>query len=133
MVALSDFAGKAVVLNLWATECGGCRIELPTFAKLDRTFQGDDLRVIGVSMDVTYDGLKTTDEAWTRVTPFARTHGLDYTILVDDGRVEKAYSVTAMPATYLIDKRGRIAAKYVGIVDAGNLTANIKTLLMERR
>lgn len=131
MVALSDFSGKPVVLTLWATECGGCRLELPTFSKLDQTYRSDDLRIVGVSMDVTYDGLKSTEEAWARVTPFARAHGLGYTILVDDGSVEKAYKVTAMPATYLIDKHGRIAATYIGVVDADNLTANIRALLAE--
>jgi peroxiredoxin len=130
-VALSDFRGRPVVLNLWATECGGCKLELPSFVTLTRTFKGERLAVIGVSMDVMYDGLKTTTEGWARVKPFAASHHLRYTILLDDGSVEKAYKVTAMPATYLIDKSGRIAASYVGIVDPANLDANVRELLSE--
>jgi peroxiredoxin len=131
-VALSEFTGKAVVLNLWATECAGCRAELPTFVELHDAYKNRALTVIGVSMDVMYEDLKTTAEAWARVTPFARAHGLAYTILVDDGAVEKAYKVTAMPATYLIDKRGRIAATYIGIVDSADIKGKVKTLIADR-
>jgi peroxiredoxin len=52
---------------------------------------------------------------------------------MDDGSVEKAYHVTAMPATYLIDRRGRIAARYVGVVDEANLNANVRKLLSEAK
>jgi peroxiredoxin len=79
-----------------------------------------------------YDGLKTTADAWTKVRPFLQSRGIQYTILVDDGSVEKAYEVMAMPATYLIDKRGRIAATYVGVVDSNDLMSNVKALVAER-
>src|SRR3954467_14432998 len=49
---LSDFRGKPVVLNFWATECGGCKIELPTFVSLGRTYKSKGLTVLGVSMDI---------------------------------------------------------------------------------
>jgi cytochrome c biogenesis protein CcmG/thiol:disulfide interchange protein DsbE len=132
-VALADFEGKPVVLNLWATECGGCKEELPSFVALHRAYNARGVRVIGVSMDVMYEGLKSPAEGWARVTPFARAHGLSYTILLDDGSVEEGYRLTAMPATYLIDKHGRIAATYVGIVDEGDVKANIEKLLAEAR
>lgn len=130
-IELSGFRGRTVVLNLWAIECGGCKLELPTFVELRKRYNEHDLTVIGVSMDVMYEGLKTTADAWTKVRPFLQSHGLQYTILVDDGSVEKAYEVMAMPATYLIDKRGRIAATYVGVVDATDLMSNVKALVAE--
>jgi peroxiredoxin len=130
-VALSDVKGKVAVVNLWATECGGCRMELPAFVEWHRTYQDRGLAVIGVSMDVMYEDLKTAAEGWARVKPFAAAHDLRYAILMDDGSVEKAYNVTAMPATYLIDRRGRIAASYVGIVDPADLQANVNRLLSE--
>jgi peroxiredoxin len=131
-VELSGFRGRTVVLNLWATECGGCKLELPTFVELRRTYGEHDLAVIGVSMDVMFEGLKTTADAWTRVRPFLQSHGLQYTILVDDGSVEKAYEVMSMPVTYLIDNHGRVAATYVGVVDAADLMSNVKALVAER-
>ena len=57
---------------------------------------------------------------------------MKYPIVLDDGSAEKAFNVTALPATYLLDRAGRIAATYIGVVDAGNLEANLKTLLAER-
>jgi peroxiredoxin len=131
-VKLSAFRGRPVVLNLWATECGGCKIELPTFVDLRRRYDEKDLAVIGVSMDVMYEDLKTAAEGWARVRPFVQSHGLQYTILMDDGSVEKDYRVTAMPATFVIDKRGRVAATYVGVVDSTDLLQNVLAVVAER-
>jgi peroxiredoxin len=130
-VTLADFKGKVAVVNLWATECGGCKAELPTFVQLHKIYNTRGLAVIGVSMDVMYEDLKSLAEGWMRVKPFAAAHDLGYTIVMDDGSVEKAYNVTAMPATYLIDKSGRTAASYVGIVDPADIDANVKALLAE--
>ena len=130
VVTLSGFRGQPVVLNLWATECGGCMLELPSFVALHQTFAGR-VAVVGVSMDVEYEGLKDAAEGWANVKPFAAAHHLSYTIVLDDGSVGKTYKLTAMPATYLIDRRGRIAATYVGVVDAADLNANVKKLVAE--
>lgn len=129
---LADFRGRPVVLNIWATDCGGCKAELPEFVKLHQAYKSRGVTIIGVSMDIMYEDLKSAAEGWARVKPFAASHGLTYTILLDDGSVEKAFKVTALPATDVIDRDGRIAAVYVGMVDAANLEANLKTLLAER-
>jgi peroxiredoxin len=128
---LSDYRGKPIVVNLWATDCGGCKIELPTFVRLSQTYK-DRVTVVGVSMDIIYEGLKSAADGWARVTPFAASHALTYPILLDDGTVEKAFAVTALPATYLIDRAGRTAATYVGIIDPDDVDTNIKVLLAER-
>lgn len=131
-VRLSDFRGKAVALNLWATECGGCKTELPAFVKLDRTYRKSGLAVVGVSMDVRYSDLKSASAGWVQVKPFLRSHNIQYPILLDDGSVEKAFAVTALPATYLLDRTGRIAATYLGVVDPVGLENDVKRLLAER-
>jgi peroxiredoxin len=132
VVHLSDFRGKPVVLNLWATECGGCRAELLTFVQVSDKYNGQGLTVLGVSMDIMYEDLKNATEGWARVKPFVAAHGIKYPILLDDGSVEKVFNVTALPATYLIDRAGRIAATYIGVVDSTDLEANLKTILAER-
>jgi cytochrome c biogenesis protein CcmG/thiol:disulfide interchange protein DsbE len=66
------------------------------------------------------------------VKPFVKTKGIEYPILLDDGSVERVFNVTALPATYLIDRAGRIAATYIGVVDPTDLEANIKAILSER-
>ena len=131
-INLSDFRGRPVVVNLWATTCGGCVKELPEFVALDRSHRSKGLTIIGVSMDVLYNDLKSTREAWDRVKPFVETHAMRYPVVVDDGSVEKGFNVTALPATYLIDKAGSIAAVYIGVVDPADLQTNVDRLLNER-
>jgi len=83
-------------------------------------------------MDILYEDLNGPGEAWSLVNPFVKASGVDYPILMGDDKITQTYKVTELPVTYLIDRRGRIAAKYVGIVDRANLEDNIKTLLAER-
>jgi thiol-disulfide isomerase/thioredoxin len=129
---LADFQGKPVAINLWATTCGGCIAELPEFVKLSEAYKNKGLTVIGISLDIMYEDLKTAAEGWAHVKPFIATHGIKYLIVLDDGSAEKAFNVTALPATYLVDHAGRLAATYIGVVDAGNLETNVEALLAER-
>ena len=129
---LSQFRGRVVLLNFWATECGGCKVELPYFMAFDRAYRSRGLQVVGVSMELFYeDNLKGPAAAWARVSPFVKEHGIEYPILMADDAVNRAYRVESMPATYLIDKHGRIAATYIGVVDKADVEKNIKALLIE--
>ncbi|HVY92087.1 MAG TPA: TlpA disulfide reductase family protein [Bryobacteraceae bacterium] len=132
MMNLAGYRGKVVALNFWATECGGCRKEIPSFIELEGALQSKGLAVVGVSLDTMYENLKGADEAWSRVKPFVQEHKINYPILMGDDAVTQAYSVQSMPATYLIDKQGRIAASWVGVViDKSEVEAKIRTLLRE--
>ena len=129
-VSLSDFKGKPLLLDLWATKCGGCIKEIPSFIEIHHAYKG--IAVVGISMDILYEDLKGPSEAWPLVVPFVKTHNVDYPILMGDDRITTHYSVNSLPVTYLIDRQGRIAATYAGVVDKANLEANIKALLGER-
>lgn len=131
-VSLPAFKGKPLLLDLWATKCGGCVKEIPSFIELHHAHAANGLAVIGISMDILYEDLKGPAEAWSLVNPFVQGRHVDYPILMGDDAITKLYSVTALPVTYLIDRRGRIAARYVGIVDRANIETNIKLLLAER-
>ena len=130
-VPLSAFKGKPLLLDLWATKCGGCIKEIPWFIEIHHAYASRGLAVVGISMDILYEDLKGPAEAWSLVNPFVAAHKVDYPILMGDDGITKRYSVSALPVTYLIDRRGRIAATYVGIVDRANIEANINTLLAE--
>jgi len=130
-VPLSSFKGNPLLLDLWATKCGGCIKEIPSFIEIHHAYRNRGLAVVGISMDILYEDLKGPAEAWSLVNPFVEAHKVDYPILMGDDGITKRYSVNALPVTYLIDRRGRIAATYVGIVDRANIEANIKTLLAE--
>lgn len=131
-IALAKFRGQPVLLDLWATKCGGCIKEIPYFIDIHHTYARKGLAVIGVSMDILYEDLKGPAEAWSLVKPFVADHHVNYPILMGDDGFTKSYSVTTLPVTYLIDKRGRIAATYTGVVDRADVEKNIKALLAER-
>jgi peroxiredoxin len=131
-VSLSSFKGKPLLLDLWATDCGGCVKEIPAFIEIHHAFTSKGLAVVGISMDILYEDLKGPAQAWSLVNPFVKTHKVDYPILMGDDGITKRYSVEVLPVTYLIDRRGRIAATYIGVVDKANVEENIRALLAER-
>ncbi|HXE13091.1 MAG TPA: TlpA disulfide reductase family protein [Bryobacteraceae bacterium] len=129
---LTDYRGKVVLLNFWATDCGGCRLEIPWLVEIDQAFQKKSVSVVGISMDILYEDLKNAREAWARVKPFVASHHIIYPILMGDNEVTKGYDIQALPVSYLLDNRGRVAATYVGLIDKENVKANINTLLAEK-
>ena len=131
-VQISNFRGQVILLNFWATSCGGCILEIPSFIELQQSYRNRGFTAIGISTDIAYEGLKNAEEAWRRVRPFMSSHGMNYPVLMGDDTVVSAYGFKSYPATYLIDKSGRIAATYVGIVDKNDVEANMKKLLAER-
>jgi peroxiredoxin len=130
---VSDYRGKVVLLNFWATDCGGCVLEIPSFIELEKAYKDKGFTAVGVSMDISYEGLKDANEAWGRVRPFMAKKGINYTIVMGDDAISNAYALNAYPATYLIDKFGKIAVAYVGVVvDKDSIETNINGLLSER-
>jgi peroxiredoxin len=132
-VRLSAYRGQVVLLDFWATACGGCVEEIPALVEITRAYTGKGLATVGVSEDIVYEDLKGPDEAWSRVNPFVRKHKIPYAVLMGDDQVTAVYGIKALPLTYLLDTRGRIAATYAGVVDRANLQTNINLLLSESK
>jgi len=123
-VSLKNYRGKVVLLDFWATTCGGCKVEIPWFTEFHRTYQAKGLAVVGVSLD---------EEGWKVVKPFLADGKIPYRILLGNDALAERYGITAMPDTFLIDRKGRVAAAYTtGLVDKDNVEANIKTLLARK-
>jgi peroxiredoxin len=129
---VSDYHGKVVLLNFWATACGGCKLEIPWLIDLAAAHKSDSFTVVGVSMDTSYEGSKTADQAWAQVKPFVAEHKINYPILMGDAMLITSYKLGAVPATYLIDKQGKIAAAYSGVAEKSDVDANINKLLTEQ-
>jgi cytochrome c biogenesis protein CcmG/thiol:disulfide interchange protein DsbE len=107
LVHLSDYRGKVVLLDFWATWCGPCRIEIPWFMDLQRKNRDRGFEVLGVAMD---------DEGWEVVKPFVAELGVNYRVLIGDDLTAQMYGgVDALPTTFLIDKNGKVAAVHVGL------------------
>jgi cytochrome c biogenesis protein CcmG/thiol:disulfide interchange protein DsbE len=122
-VTLKKYRGKIVLLDFWATWCHGCKEEIPWFADFQRKYAAKGLQVVGVSLD---------DEGWKVVKPFLATADVPYRILLGDEALAKRYGIESMPDTFLIDRRGRIAASYTGMVDRENVDANLRAMLAKR-
>ena len=119
-IKLSDSKGKVILLNFWATWCGGCQTEIPWFIEFQNKYKDAGLNVIGVSLD---------DDGWKSVTPYVKEKNVNYCIVIGTRAVAKQYAVEAMPATWLIDRQGKIAATHVGLVTKSAYEAEIETLL----
>src|SRR3984893_4584128 len=121
IVKLSDFRGKAVVLNFWATYCAPCRVETPWLIDFYRQYKTQGLEIIGVSMD---------DGGPEQVNDFVKEMNIDYTILVGNHTVGDAYGGTRfLPQSFLIDREGRIVKSIFGIKSKSDFEENIKQLL----
>jgi peroxiredoxin len=106
-VRLSDYRGKVVLLDFWATWCGGCRTEVPWFTEFQRDYGSRGFTVVGVSMD--------NDDGWSVVKPFVAQRQINYPILLgNDGTAQLYGGLNALPVALLVDRDGRIAATHVG-------------------
>lgn len=120
-VNLADYKGKVIILDFWATWCPPCRDEIPDFIALQNEYGKKGLQVIGISVD--REGVKV-------VKPFYEKMGMNYPVLLTDGKVETAYGgIRAIPTTFIIDKKGSIAKKYVGFQPKSVFEKDIKGLL----
>ncbi len=133
VVRLSEYRGRVVLLDFWATKCGGCVQEIPMFAEVANAYRARGLEAIGVSEDIVYENLSNAGEAWQLVRPFVRERRVPYLIVMGDSRVTADYDIKALPLTHLIDKQGRVAVTYSGIVARGNLETDLSALLAESK
>ncbi|MGN1400621.1 MAG: peroxiredoxin family protein [Bacillus sp. (in: firmicutes)] len=105
-VALSDYKGKKVMVNFWATWCGPCRDEMPAMEKYAAESE-EDVVILAINTDPEND-----------VAGFAEGVGITFPVLLDENdKALKKYSVKAMPTTYFIDEKGIIANKHIGEMD----------------
>lgn len=119
---LSDYRGKPVLLNFWATWCESCREEMPALQELSRRLASKGAVVLGVSLD----------EEAPPVRAFVKTHRLTFQLAIADRKVVADYAVRGLPTTYLIDAQGRIARRWVGALDVQAVENDILALLNRR-
>lgn len=121
---LSDYKGKVVLLNFWATWCGPCRIEIPWFIDFERAYRDRGFAVLGVSFD---------EDGWEAVKPYLAASKINYRIVVGDEKVDKAYGgsegVASLPMSYMIGRDGKIASVHVGLVPKKDYEDDIQKLL----
>ena len=115
---LSDFQGRVVVLNFWATWCGPCTYEMPFFQEIYESYESE-IAVLAVN----------NQESVDRVSPFVEELGLTYEIMMDnDGGVAMQYQVLGFPTTYFIDPNGIIKFLHVGVLTEEQLDGYLNLL-----
>ncbi len=105
-VSLTDFKGKVVLLNIWATWCAPCVAEMPSMEKLYQELKGEDFELLAISVD---------ESGAEAVKPFMDKHKLGFPVLLDTmGEIKNLYQATGIPESFIIDKDGIIVEKIIG-------------------
>ena len=120
-VKLSDYLGKVVILDFWATWCSPCRKGIPDLISIQNEYN-DDLVVIGISLD--------QPATQNEMVPFIKNYGINYPIVLGNIEVSAAYgNIQAIPTSFVIDKEGNIINKHIGLVPKSTLIEEINLLL----
>jgi peroxiredoxin len=119
---LSDFRGKAVVVNFWATWCQPCKIEIPWFVELQKQYGPQGLQILGISAD--------EDTSAEDLDKFAKDIGINYPVLLRKEEVEQAYGgIVGLPVTIYVDRDGKVVDKVVGLKGRAEIEDDIKQAL----
>ncbi|MEK6396717.1 MAG: TlpA disulfide reductase family protein [Terriglobus sp.] len=125
-ISLNDYKGKPVLLNFWATWCTPCKVEMPWFEEFQKKYAAQGLQVIGINED---DDAKSP-EIQAQIKKVLENTGVDYTILMSDDKVANAYGgLDVLPATFYIDRTGKITAQAIGLAPKEEAEANIQKIV----
>lgn len=123
VLRLSDFRGKVVLLDFWATWCAPCRRSIPDLVELQKEF-ADELVIIGISLD--------QPSAQGMLVPFIEYFGINYPVVIGTLEVVVAYgNIQAIPTSFLLNPRGEIVNKHVGYIPKAVYENEINEMLKE--
>lgn len=125
-VTLSSYRGQVVLVNFWASWCVPCQEEIPALQAAYQALQAQGFVVVGVNLR---DRERPGAEGDTDVRDFVQRFAIDYPIVIDqDGAVGRAYSVSVIPTSFLIDREGKVLEVRIGIWRPGELEALVETV-----
>ena len=119
-VKLSEFKGKPVLIDFWATWCPPCRASIPEIEKLHKLYSGKGLVVLGISLD---------QGGWDSVKEFVTESGITYKVLKGTEDVASKYQVRTIPMLVIVDKEGKVYKRYLGFGDDDQLDKDVKSVL----
>jgi peroxiredoxin len=122
-IRLSQYRGKVVVLDFWATWCEPCKTEIPHFIDMRNRYAGQGLQVIGISMD--------DDEKPVR--DFQQQFKMNYPIAMGNAKLAESFGgILGLPITFVIDRQGRIYKRHIGQTEPSVFEGDVRKLLAER-
>ena len=125
-VSLTDLKGKPVLLNFWATWCTPCKVEMPWFEDLQKKYAAQGLQVVGINEDDDAQSPEIKDQ----IKKTLERTGVDYTILMSDKKVGDAYGgLDVLPATFYIDRSGKIVAQAIGLASKDEAESNVQKIV----
>ena len=123
MLKPSSMKGKVVLLDFWATWCPPCREEIPHFKELYTQYKDKGVQIIGLALD---------EDGEASVRPFAQQNQINYPLGIATQEIVSSFGgIRGIPTTYILDKQGNIAKKWVGYQDKAVFEKEIQTLLAE--
>ncbi len=118
-VSLSDYKGRPVLVNFWATWCGPCKVEMPWFEELRKQYAAQGFEVLGLTDDV--------DAGKDEIAKTARKTGVTYPILLTDGKVQTAYGgLDVLPMSFYVDRKGIVVEETAGLGGKDEIEAHIR-------
>jgi peroxiredoxin len=130
-VSLSDYKGKAVIVDFWATWCAPCKVEIPWLEQFHNQYASQGLEILGVSEDdLDLDDKTKVVEEKKDIADKAAQMKINYPVLIDDASVSTPYGgIDDLPTTFFIDRNGKVVASTVGLVPRNQIEADIKKAL----
>ena len=121
-VALTDYRGCVVLVNLWATWCPPCREEMPTLLAFYEEYKSEGFVLIAVNQGETVD----------LVEPFIFEYGLTFPVWLDEGsETGRVFNTMNLPSSYVIDREGRVRLMWIGGISAKNLEKYVPDVIKE--
>jgi thiol-disulfide isomerase/thioredoxin len=118
-VSLSDFKGRPVLVNFWATWCGPCKVEMPWFEQFQKQYAAQGFEILGLTDDV--------EVGKDTITKVAHRIGVSYPILLTDGKVQTAYGgLDVLPMSFYVDRNGVVVEETAGLGSKDEIEAHIK-------
>jgi len=124
-LTLAKLKGEVVVIDFWATWCGPCRMEIPSFVKLYPIYHPKGVEFVGLSVEA------QNSQPASYFDQFLKSFSVNYPIGFASENTSKAYGISAIPATYFVDKTGKIAKVFVGAHQVDAITGVIEKLVAE--
>ncbi len=113
--SLADYEGQVVLINIWATWCAPCRVEMPSMERLYREMAGEDFEIVAVSVDAPIGEMDAVGNPGGDVAAFADSLSLTFPILRDpEGRIQRIYQTTGVPESFVVGRDGVIYRKLIG-------------------
>ncbi len=121
ILKLSDYRGKVVIIDFWATWCPPCRKGIPDLIDIKKKYGKQGVEIIGISVDT---------DTKSEVIPFIKEKGINYPVVYGNQNVYMQYGgIRAIPTTFVVDKEGKIVASYEGLVPKITYENHIKKIL----